>query len=161
MSALLRCWWGIRPVASRGAGGVALATPPSPVNPISNRGGQIMPTTVLQALPDFQTLRRPWVIFHVFFFKFLKSVRNKSKLKVYYWEDLKSCCNYYSSIRSCFFKVFFENESYNFFVYTRDFSSISLHIWTGYLVHSTFVANPFLVRSLLCCVKSVAIDAAD
>ena len=31
------------------------------VNPISTRG-QIMLTTVLSALPDFQTLRRPWNI---------------------------------------------------------------------------------------------------
>jgi hypothetical protein len=29
---------------------------------LSQPGGQIMPTTVLQAPPDFQTLRRPWHI---------------------------------------------------------------------------------------------------
>ena len=27
---------------------------------LSQPGGQITPTTVLSALPDFQTLRRPW-----------------------------------------------------------------------------------------------------
>ena len=27
---------------------------------LSQPGGQIMPTTVIQAPPDFQTLRRPW-----------------------------------------------------------------------------------------------------
>ena len=32
------------------------------VNPISTRGGHIMPTTLLRATPDFKTLRRPCIL---------------------------------------------------------------------------------------------------
>ena len=50
-----------RPVVP-GCAGCAMAHPDfgRSVNPISTRGGQIMPTQLLLAHPDFQTFRRPW-----------------------------------------------------------------------------------------------------
>ena len=51
-----------RAVARGGLWGLQPPTPPMfgrTVNPILTRGGQIMPTTVLQAPSIFQTLRRP------------------------------------------------------------------------------------------------------
>ena len=54
-------WEECRPVASGGARG-ALTPPPqfsAKQLTLSKPGGQIIPTTVLRAPPDFQTLRRP------------------------------------------------------------------------------------------------------
>jgi hypothetical protein len=48
-----------RPVASGGAGGHVPPQFLAEQLTLSQPGGQIMPTTVLSALPDFQTLRRP------------------------------------------------------------------------------------------------------
>jgi hypothetical protein len=43
-----------------GGGARALPVFAGSVNPTSPGGGHIMPTTLLRATPDFQTLRRPW-----------------------------------------------------------------------------------------------------
>jgi hypothetical protein len=48
----------IRPVASVGAGGALAPHFLAKQLTLSQPGGQIIPTTVIQAPPDFQTLRR-------------------------------------------------------------------------------------------------------
>ena len=47
----------IRPVGTRGAHPQILTDQST----LSRQGGQIMPTTLLLHLPDFQTLLRPWI----------------------------------------------------------------------------------------------------
>jgi hypothetical protein len=42
---------------------------------LSQPGGQIIPTTVLQAPPDFQTLRRPWIVKNSLLHKDIDSIR--------------------------------------------------------------------------------------
>ena len=61
-----------RPVASGGAGGARAPDFLAEQLTLSQPGGQIMPTTVLQALPDFQTLRRPCLYS---FYKSKKSIK--------------------------------------------------------------------------------------
>ena len=57
----------IRPIADPlQAGGLGGLQPPQFLAKqvtLSQPGGQIMPTPVLQAPPDFQTLRRAWIAF--------------------------------------------------------------------------------------------------
>ena len=106
-----------------GAGG-GLQPPPifdRSVNPISNRGGQFMPTTVLPASPDFQTLRRVCDV-NIFWYVWPFEITRWVKSLEYNSQSLKNVFK-----RAKFYTAFGNTLILNYYCLVQQFFVALLH----------------------------------